>query len=1100
MENSNSSQGVTGGGQAFWAAATGYFSGAWNSRHFEKASQIAEKYKVSNAGIENAGNYNAAKFAFLGVVSGYASNGANGAVNAFFASSLGWLAGKALGPQGGTAVGAAAQVALDKISALTREVNLGGNIYQLGKSIDEGQFWADLEIFGEALFRDIEDVMGQLNDVLQQWFGEEFEVLTNAGGEFGSWFAGTWAGVWVYDNWIAPDVGANFNSAQSFVRRYDPLALDLDGDGIETTGTGNWQNTTLFDHNGDGLAEGTGWLSGDDGWLVRDINGNGAIDNGSELFGDNTVRSDGSTGSDGFSALSDLDSNNDGVIDANDAAFGELKVWRDLNQDGVSQAGELATLSDHGIAFVDLASTDSNQNQNGNTIRATSSFTREDGSTGTVGNLDLARASFFSEFSDANEGDTSLPDMHGSGAVRNLRDAASRSASLASVLQQYSTENRDGQIAMLDSLIDAWTATSGMQSMVQRAEDAKFFVLYEFGNQSAPDNDQVMEAMVTITASGGGTGAIVGGGRSQFIADAMDSKSRADYQKWFRIISVLERFNGQEFVSFERPTRTNTVVYVDTSNLVNNGTGSWVDLGYDLIRVRIDQAQLDLLEQSYEALRDSVYEGLIVQTRLKPYLDSIDLTMRNGQIALDFSGLDALLDQAFADNDVDAAWDLADLNNTMGKQLGDNGWSPLGYLSANLAGSTAALSADAVAVFAESGIGMAATHAGETLQATSAMTDLVGRNGDDVLKGSSEANQLYGGDGNDTLDGGRGADILDGGAGDDVLTTYYKDGGSQFRGGTGNDTLSGSYRNDTYHYKLGDGRDVIKETYDYGGTDKLVFEDLNPADVSLTREGSSLVINVSDGGQVKVENWYSSNVHRIEEVSFADGTVWDLNTMHHAGLEMHGTSAGETIDGLDNQADRLYGEGGNDTLRGKRGNDQLYGGDGNDTLDGGRGADILDGGAGDDVLTTYYKDGGSQFRGGTGNDTLSGSYRNDTYHYKLGDGRDVIKETYDYGGTDKLVFEDLNHDQIWFEQSGDDLVVSVIGSEGQVTIEDWYLGSSNHVELFQAADAKSLTDSAVDQLVSAMAGFTKPALGETVLSTTTKQELSATLAATWQAS
>ena len=155
------------------------------------------------------------------------------------------------------------------------------------------------------------------------------------------------------------------------------------------------------------------------------------------------------------------------------------------------------------------------------------------------------------------------------------------------------------------------------------------------------------------------------------------------------------------------------------------------------------------------------------------------------------------------------------------------------------------------------------------------------------------------------------------------------------------------------------------------------------------------------------------------------------------------------------------------------------------------------------MLTTYYKDGGSQFRGGTGNDTLSGSYRQDTYYYKLGDGRDVIKEQNGYNGSrynDKLVLEDLNHDQIWFEQSGDDLVVSVIGSEGQVTIEDWYLGSSNHVELFQAADAKSLTDSAVDQLVSAMAGFTKPALGETVLSTTTKQELSATLAATWQAS
>ena len=138
---------------------------------------------------------------------------------------------------------------------------------------------------------------------------------------------------------LSPVIATQFQSSKAVPPPYaDPLALDLDGDGIETAGIGNWQNTTLFDHDGDGVRDGTGWLSGDDGWLVRDLNANGTIDTGAELFGDNTVLSDGSTAAEGFSALSDLDSNADGVIDASDAAFGELQVWQDRNQDGFSQA------------------------------------------------------------------------------------------------------------------------------------------------------------------------------------------------------------------------------------------------------------------------------------------------------------------------------------------------------------------------------------------------------------------------------------------------------------------------------------------------------------------------------------------------------------------------------------------------------------------------------------------------------------------------------------------------------------------------------------------------------------------------------------------
>ena len=97
-----------------------------------------------------------------------------------------------------------------------------------------------------------------------------------------------------------------------------PLVVDLDGDGVETIGT---NNNIYFDHDNNGFAENTGWISKDDGLLVRDLNNNGQIDNGTELFGNNTVLSNGQKATNGFEALADLDSNNDGVFNNQDAAW-----------------------------------------------------------------------------------------------------------------------------------------------------------------------------------------------------------------------------------------------------------------------------------------------------------------------------------------------------------------------------------------------------------------------------------------------------------------------------------------------------------------------------------------------------------------------------------------------------------------------------------------------------------------------------------------------------------------------------------------------------------------------------------------------------------
>lgn len=66
---------------------------------------------------------------------------------------------------------------------------------------------------------------------------------------------------------------------------------------------------------------------------VRDINGNGQIDNGGELFGDLTV-ADAFTAANGFEALQYFYTNGDKVINHLDEIYSELRVWQDANQNG----------------------------------------------------------------------------------------------------------------------------------------------------------------------------------------------------------------------------------------------------------------------------------------------------------------------------------------------------------------------------------------------------------------------------------------------------------------------------------------------------------------------------------------------------------------------------------------------------------------------------------------------------------------------------------------------------------------------------------------------------------------------------------------------
>lgn len=118
------------------------------------------------------------------------------------------------------------------------------------------------------------------------------------------------------ENLRAVALGIRYNTKTGENTR-SPLVVDLDGDGVETIGT---NSNVYFDHDNNGFAESTGWVGKDDGLLVRDLNNNGQIDDGTELFGNNSVLSSGEKAANGFEALKDLDSNNDGIFNSSDTA------------------------------------------------------------------------------------------------------------------------------------------------------------------------------------------------------------------------------------------------------------------------------------------------------------------------------------------------------------------------------------------------------------------------------------------------------------------------------------------------------------------------------------------------------------------------------------------------------------------------------------------------------------------------------------------------------------------------------------------------------------------------------------------------------------
>ncbi|MDR1285147.1 MAG: hypothetical protein LBJ88_02985, partial [Campylobacteraceae bacterium] len=810
-----------------------------------------------------------------------------------------------------------------------------------------------------------------------------------------------------------------------------PLVLDLNFNSKTSVGIGN--NFTYFDYDGDGFRERTAWSEAEDAILAMDINRNGIIDNGSELFGSYTKLSDGSFAKDGYEALSQYDENGDGIIDKNDSIFSSLRLWKDINGNGLTDEGELTSIQVSNVVSIYLYRPDGSSfgslYENGNIISNQTTFKTDDGHTGIVRdvwfqinsednitNNDIVNGNSADTVVSGKDGDDTYIFANGCGkkVVDDNADGFDTikftgSITANDILVKWDKENNgiligikngsDDDTALLDLdnqiLIKNWFDDSGK---IERFtfDNGEILDVQTIYNKllNAKDNGHLDTRVLNSgdILNGGtygdilfgtyGDEVLLGNDGDDYLSgeegnDRLEGGNGDDTLDGGLGDDILLGGSGNDYYVFQKGSGKDTVYETSGQDTILIGSELTKDdiiikpIGDDMIIAIKENGKL--LEELNDVLTIKNYMnvGFIVEKIEFEDGTSMDIPLNRPPVLSEDISIYNLSAVPFISGTIIAS---DPEGNTLSYEVSSKGLH--GELIINENGEfTYSITdrfngADEVRVKVIDEYGLSIE---KTLVFNITSTDKATNNSDYILLNNS-INILLAKDGDDLIFSGGGGDIIFGQDGNDTI--YGEEGSDILYGEDGNDRLFGGLGNDTIHGN--NGNDMI-----YG------------------EEGNDILYG-DDGDDI-----------------------------------LYGGEGKDTIYGGDDN-DILYGEDGDDTLDGDKGDDTLYGGDGDDTLRGGSGNDILIGGYGDD--------------------TLKGESGDDIYVIRKYEGNDTI---HDSGGNDILKLgEGITKEDLTFRRSGTTLIIDIKDKDtntisNSIKITSWF-SSSARIETILFNDNLSL--------------------------------------------
>jgi len=720
----------------------------------------------------------------------------------------------------------------------------------------------------------------------------------------------------------------------------DPLVFDLDGDGLELSAmvTGV---SPMFDMDGDGFAEHSGWVSPDDGFLALDANGNGNVDDINELFG--------GAGQSGFEALSAYDLNEDGVIDNQDAVYSDLRIWRDIDGDAVTDEGELFTLAELDIASINLTATDNGSQNASNVVARTGSFTRGDGSTGTVGDVEFRVNNYDTTFT----GDTSIdpgvaatmPQLKGHGTLADLQvsitlDGAggSLAQTINNVLPTLNVVDTDLLTERAFAILTAWTQAPPAGQTFGPNPDTP--VLINRSDSGVEVIDFAIHVTEEITHQDGSTETVTYWKRAGGTTITDENGDIIDYPSFEQ---VMAHQPGGEEVSWE-------IVSSDELDFMERYFGEDIPIDRAEALTGSAIAGLGNLLGRTELLVEQLALRLAMQGGLKDYFVGVEYSVETDRFSptTDYE-LIPFFKKIFEASPSDAAGTDAWLEAW--KPLIDTLLSDYDRPGGNRI-TEPFLFTNVVAAYETIGLPVSLAVAAESL-------------------GISQ-------------------DVVDYGSGERTGTNDNQ----IFYMSSGDDVVESKSGSDVFVFGENFGHDVIND-YEEGSDsfDTIRFAHLTPDDIIATREDKDLILTVIETGDtVRVTGQFHNLNYSlfggmvgpyqgIEEIVFANGEVWGQGEIAQA--VSHPLESDDSLIGTDHM-DVLDGGAGDDFLQGGNGFDiyRFDVGYGNDTIRDSQmnvlspGEDLVQFGAG------FSRDDISFYRNGNSSDLIINSSSGDTLTIK----------------------------------------------------------------------------------------------------------------------